>query len=169
MVWLNLPLQRRTNCSLCYGQTMPSPMWEKWGLRAKAAYSPCASRHSLGWRHLTASRAILSVYSWLGTDKHSIMDKCSKLCCLLPDRSKQSTFLLESWVPPGSPVPILPQMLLQNAWRIPSVHEIVTKLLKSSVPWVVLLLGSQGSEYSGLDIRTIMTEKEALAKRNYMD
>lgn len=79
---------------------------------------------------------------------------------LLPDIANQSTFLLESWVPLVSPVPILPQTLLQNAWRMQSVHEIVAKLLKCSVPWVVLQLGSQGLEYSGLDIRTIMTERK---------
>lgn len=119
MVWLNLPLQRQVNCSLCYGQTMPSPMWEKWELRAKAAYSPCASWHSLGWKHLTASRAIQPVYSWLGTDKHGIKGKWSKLCCLAPWHSKSVNFSLgklsPTWLTCANSSPNAPPKCLKDA------------------------------------------------------
>lgn len=146
--WLNFPLQRPVSWSLFYGQTMPNPMWEKWGLRAKAAHSPGASRHSLGWRQIAASRAIMSAYSWLGTGKHNILDKRSKPCCPTPSQRKSgnSPFWRLSSLAAAS-------HLAHLIWFFPNIlpkwYHVYPKERQScwKVEWVVLGLDSQGAGY----------------------
>lgn len=71
------------------------------------------------WDGSISQPAIQSVYSWLGTDKHGIMDKWSKLCCPAPWHSKSVNFSLgklsPTWLTCANSSPNAPPKCLKDA------------------------------------------------------